>query len=473
MAETLPPDPPQVGPAPRPMTGGAVMSAVSRFGVAGTGALATVVIARLLGPRGSGAYAIAQTLVQLLVVATTLGVEHGIAYYVSSGRWRAADAFRSSQRVAIVSGVAGAAAGVLARLLIPSAFRHLSVADSVITALALPFSLSWFYASYLALATDQYEAYVLPSFTQSSVALVLVAGLAIVDGVGGAIIGYTASQVITAVIFLFAGRRLFHRGAAAGPPEEAGAAGSESSVAPLRRAISFGIKGYATNALQYVNYRLDLFILNATVSTAAVGQYSVAVAVTGVLWLLPQALSDVLFPRVAALSASTAENAAEALAMSESKSLRHTALASLAVTAVLAGVLLVLVVPVYGARFRPAIDLGLILLPGAALLGLAGPLSATILGRGHPRMMLTVTLITTPVTVALYVLLIPTLKASGAALASTISYAGTFVLTALFYTRVTGHNAFARMIPTRSELHDYRMLAPAVLAWVRGRARRG
>ena len=440
------------------MTAGAVMSAVSRFGVAGTGAVATVVIARLLGPRGSGAFDVAQSLVQMLIVATTLGVEHGMAYYVSSGRWSVSRAFASSQRVALVAGSVGAAVGIAARLLVPSAFGALSLTDAVITSLALPFALSWFYVGYLALSSDRYETYVLSSFTQSAAAMFLVAGLAAIDGIGGAVIGYAASQVVTAIVFVVVGRRLFTRRRLDG---------ADSSGA-LRRAISFGVKGYAANALQFVNYRLDLFILNATVSTRAVGQYSVAIAVTSVLWLLPQALSDVLFPRVAALSASHAANAEEALAMSESKSLRHTALVTVLVTGVLAAALLFLVVPIYGPAFRPAIKLGLILLPGAALLGLVGPLSATVLGRGHPRMMLAVTLVTTPITIALYVVLIPTMKAPGAALASSISYATTFALTAFFYTRVTGHNALRRMIPTTSELNDYRALGPAVLAWARG-----
>lgn len=458
---------PDAPPAPRPMTGGAVMSAISRIATAGAGAVATVIVARLLGPAGAGAYAVAQTLILMLTVATTLGVEHGIVYFVSSGRWRAASAFVSAQRVALVSGVIGGALGVLARVVIPSAFSGLSLLSTAIAAAALPFSLSWFYTGYLALATDRYEAYVLPTAVQSVLAMFLIAGLAVADGVAGAVIGITASNVIVAAAMLIVARRRFgwH-----GHVTERSAVSEPSGQ--LRRAISFGIKGYASNALQFVNYRLDLFILNAVVSTSAVGQYSVAVGITQVLWLMPQALSDVLFPRVAALSASSAENAEVARAMAEAKSLRHTALATLAVTAILAVALVGLVVPIYGPGFRPAIDLGLILLPGSALLGLVGPLSATVLGRGHPRLMLIVTVITTPLTIALYVLLIPWLHASGAALASTISYSTSFALAAIFYTRVTGHNALWRMIPTRSELDDYRRLGPAIMEWARGRGRR-
>src|SRR5688572_19685543 len=59
----------------RPLTGGAVMTAVGKVGVAAAVALTAIAIARLLGPSGSGAYFIAQSLVLLLTVATTLGIE--------------------------------------------------------------------------------------------------------------------------------------------------------------------------------------------------------------------------------------------------------------------------------------------------------------------------------------------------------------------------------------------------------------
>ena len=440
------------------------MSAASRIIVAATGAAATIIVARLLGPAGAGAYAIAQTLIALLTVATTLGVEHGIVYYVSSGRWAAAAAFRSAQRVALLSGLAGAAAGILARMIVPSAFRSLSVPDTIVAAAALPFALSWLYVSYTALAVDRYEAYVLPAAIQSVAAMALVATLAAVDGVGGAVLGFTAAHVITAAVMLIAGRP--RRGSDGHPASGADEPGQ------LRRAISFGVRGYAANALQFVNYRLDLFILNAAVTTAAVGQYSVAVAVTTVLWLLPQALGDVLFPRVAALAARTTDDAEAALAMAETKGLRHCLVLTVVATTVLALALLLLVVPIYGPRFEPAIDLGLILLPGSALLGLASPLSAIVVGRGHPRMMLTVTLIVTPVTIVLYLVLIPTLHADGAALASTISYSATFLLVAGFHARVTGNHLLTSMLPTRSEWDDYRRLGPAIATWATGLHRR-
>jgi O-antigen/teichoic acid export membrane protein len=432
--------------APRPLTGGAVMGAAGRASVAVTGAATTILVARLLGADGAGAFAIALTIVYVLVVLCTLGVEHGIAYHVSAGRWRPADAFRTSQLFAIAVGAAGALAGVTARLALPSAFGGLSVAECALAAAALPFALAWYYASFVALADDHYEGYVLPPAVQSIALMVLAVALAIPLGIAGAVVALLASHVLTAAATY-----------ARGPRGGARAAGK------LGQALAFGVKSYAAVALQVLNYRVDFFILSAVATAAALGHYAVAVAVTTVLWLLPHALADVLFPRVAALSA--ADEAAHRDFV-EAKSLRHTALAVAISGLAVAFALVFLVTPIYGPDFDKATELGLIRLPGVALIGLSGTLAASIAGRGHPEYGLYTTLIVTPVTLALYVVLIPRYEAPGAALASSLSFTATFVAMAIFYRRATGHGVLGRLLPTHSEFDDYRMLWPKIREWV-------
>lgn len=149
--------------------------------------------------------------------------------------------------------------------------------------------------------------------------------------------------------------------------------------------------------------------------------------------------------------------------------MRHAVIVIAASTVVLAGALLLLVVPVYGAEFRPAIELGLILLPGVALIGIGQILSATIVGRGRPIYSLYSALIVTPLTIGLYLWLVPTLGAQGAALAKTASYTLSFALALYFYRRLTGGAPLRLFVPTREELADLRALAPAIRTWLRAR----
>jgi O-antigen/teichoic acid export membrane protein len=342
--------------------------------------------------------------------------------------------------------------GVAARLIIPGAFGGLSVAECALSAAALPFALSWFYGSYVALADDHYEAYVLPPAAQSALLTVLAVALVIPFGLTGGVVAILASQALAAAGTYAWGLRRLGRGGRARRRQ-------------LKRALSFGLRGYAANALQVLNYRVDFFVLSAVASTAALGHYAVAVAVTSVLWLLPQALADVLFPRVAALSAAHEEAHRDFV---EAKSLRHTVLVAVVGALVLALALILLVVPIYGPGFRDSVALGLIRLPGVALVGISATLGATTIGRGKPEYGLYTMLVVTPLTLVLYATLIPAYHATGAALASSLSFTAAFLASVVFYRRATGHGVLSRLLPTRSELDDYRMLGPKVRLWAAG-----
>lgn len=431
------------------------MAGAGRVTVAATGALTTILVARLLGPDGSGGYVLAQSIVLLLTVATTMGVEHGITYFVSSGAWAPANAYVAALRVSLTVGVLGAALGIAVRLAVPSAFADLSLALTAVIMATLPFALAAYYIPYVALAVDHYEAYVLPTALQSTLALVLGGAGAIALDLTGAVLGLAASYVVTGVGVALWGARRFGRRE------------RDDDRGDLRRAVAFGIKGYAANALQMINYRIDLFVLSAAATTAAVGHYSVAISVTSVLVLAPAAVSEVLFPRVAHLSARDGEDAEAHRTMVEVKGLRHVTLAVLVMGAVLALALVGLVVPIYGESFRPSVALGLILLPGVALNGISGVLAATVVGRGRPAYSLYAVLISTPVTLALYATLIPAFGATGAALASTISYLVTFLAISVLYTRLTDRSLARSLVPTRSEWHDLRALPAAALTWAR------
>ena len=191
------------------------------------------------------------------------------------------------------------------------------------------------------------------------------------------------------------------------------------------------------------------------------GTYSLAVALTSLLWLLPRALSDVLFPRVSRLSG---DDDIATRAMVEAKSVRHVSLITIASVVLFVPALELLLVPIFGEDYRPAINLGLILLPGAAAIALSTVLMATVVGRGRPIYSLQSMLVVTPLTVLLYATLIPWLNAEGAAAASSLSYVGGFALASWFYRRATGNHVWPLLIPTRGEIRDFRVLARSITA---------
>ncbi|MBI4733855.1 MAG: oligosaccharide flippase family protein, partial [Rubrobacteridae bacterium] len=67
----------------------------------------------------------------------------------------------------------------------------------------------------------------------------------------------------------------------------------------LRKSIHYGGRAYIGDIAQSLNYRLDMFIVSYFLSAVSVGYYSVAVGIVEKIWLIPNALGMVLFPRTA------------------------------------------------------------------------------------------------------------------------------------------------------------------------------
>jgi len=441
----------------RTLGAGATLASLAQIGAALTGGLMGVVIARVLGPSGTGHVNLVLTAGLVLASICSLGVEVGLNYHVSGRRWPAPAALRQSQVTAVVLGLLGAALGIgVALALKDSAFRGVGVPAIVVGMAALPFMLGWTYSSYAALAMDRYEAFAIASAGQNTVALILSPMLSLPLEVTGAVAAVTISHAVTAAGLLRWGSRSL--GAA-----PAGWLGETTSRA--KEAISFGLRANVSNVLQLFNYRADLFVLNAVASSADVGRYAIAVSITSLGQLLPRALASVVLPRVAALDVTTDRAALDMVVV---KSVRHAIVISIGMTVVLA--LALLLVPfVYGSNFSDAIVLGLLLLPGIAFIAVAGVLSSTIVGKGKPQYSLYGVLMVTPPTLLLYALLIPTLDAVGAALASSASYIALTVIAFHYFRKVTGLH-FADVLPRAAELADYRDLVARIRTRLRRRA---
>jgi O-antigen/teichoic acid export membrane protein len=428
----------------RSLRSGIIAKVAAHAGIAvGTG-LISIAVGRILGPTVSGSYAVAATYLAALIAVASLGFETGIAYLVSQLRWAPRPAFAASQALAFGLGTLFAVLAYGVYALFPGAFAGLDDTLMLITLASLPFALAWMLACAVPLALDRYEAHAAPIAAQALLGLALTIPLALADGLRGAIIAWSAAHIVTAIVYaVYLYRALPATEPIAGP-------------APIPAALRFGAQTYVNTVLQFFSYRIQIFILTAFVGEAAeVGHYAVAAAVVTVLSMIPWAVSSVLLPRVAALSG---EQDTEQSAFVEGKALRHTVLVLVAAAVVLVPVLLVAVPLVYGEDFRPAATLAILLLPGIVLVGIASVLVSATAGRGHPRYAMLNGLIATPIAIALYVILIDSDGATGAAVASTIAYAVSFVLAAYFYRRATG-TPLSIMLPTKTELLDYRAAA--------------
>lgn len=187
----------------------------------------------------------------------------------------------------------------------------------------------------------------------------------------------------------------------------------------VRSVTAFGLKGHVANLLQFLNYRLDMFIVSIFLGPAAVGIYGVAVSLAELLWFLPDAVGFAVFPRTASGNAAV-----------RTVGWRY-AVVTIAATAagalLLAAVAPAAIVTIFSPAFMSAYPALLALLPGAVLMSGAKVLANDILGRGYPQYNAITAGIALTVTITLDVLLIPSYGIVGAAVATSLAYATVFL----------------------------------------------
>jgi O-antigen/teichoic acid export membrane protein len=218
-----------------------------------------------------------------------------------------------------------------------------------------------------------------------------------------------------------------------------------SSVAPL---FAFAVPSYFANLTQFLNYRLDVFIVGYFAGSAALGRYTLAVSLAQLLWLLSNAVAAVLLPKIAADN--TAENVVHTARVT-----RLSLLASLAAGLALAAFANFALPALYGEAFRPSVAALLYILPGIVAFSVANVLAAYLAGVGKPKLNLFVSATSLVFTVTLDLILIPRMGIIGAAIASTISYSWSAFLITWLFVRETDLSVRDLLLPT---MQDVRIL---------------
>lgn len=424
-------------------------STTAQLAIITLGAATSVAIARILGPGGTGSFALAANFLALATVVAGLALRQGIVFRVGSDRWQPEDAVRDLTIAAIIQGIAGAllALGVY-ELLSDGPLEGIPRQAAPFLAASIPLGLTWQFSWNLALAKDRYETFAAIQALPSLLALVTGVVLALTFGTTGAVIGLALGQALAGIIaWSWATRSAGGLGLSS--PREA--------WSRLRPAISFGLQTWGAELMSFVNYRFDLFFLAAYAVTAQVGVYSVAATVTGIALVLPQAVATTLMSRTATLEGAVGRGEVDPgeADVSDARALRHAVILLPAAAATVALLLAVAVPLLYGEKFDEAVGLGFILLPGTLLLGLARVSGSVLVGRGNPRYPLYNLLLTVPPTVVAYILVIPESGATGAAIVSSLSYTLTAVISLVFFRRVTGIRWGDALVPRREDLRTY------------------
>ncbi len=179
--------------------------------------------------------------------------------------------------------------------------------------------------------------------------------------------------------------------------------------------LRYGRGVFASNLAQKLNYRLDMFLMNAFMGAASVGVYSVATRVAEVFLVVPRSLRMIWHREVSAEAASRG--------VSRTEQMIGVLFAGVILTAPLYGLAAALGVPlVFGAEYASSSMPLLLLMPGVAALAVSMPLMGAIAGQGSPERLAVASWVALGATVALDIALIPAYGLPGAAVASSLAY---------------------------------------------------
>lgn len=204
----------------------------------------------------------------------------------------------------------------------------------------------------------------------------------------------------------------------------------------VRPLLRFGILNMSSTAPNAVNGRFDQIVLALVVSSAALGQYAVAVTLSMLAAPLVTAFGYVAFPDLA-----RGERISETIRAAT----RGSALISI-VSIALILVAAPFIVPVlFGPGYESVSRLLLVLAPGAAVVTVNQVFGDILRGLGRPGVVAVCESLGVVSTIGGLALLVPHLGVTGAALTSTATYLFVFVLLRHLVSR---HAAAIRSAPT-------------------------
>lgn len=403
------------------------------------GLLTSVLLKRGLGTYDSGLYAIAVFLPMLLVTLTNLGIAPALVYYIARKEHALVTGIQESLFFSIISSIAGVALGLISvylvgDLLFPNVPREILL----FSLLMVPVIIHQNNMLTIFQGLQDFRAYNFISFTPQLGTLILIwvfvwrLQLGVQGALLASILGTLLALCLTMYLLWTRARSVF----------------SHFQVTRKQSLdlLTYGLRGYVANLVQFFNYRADIFLLNQLSTQNAVGLYDASVALVERLWIIASSVSIVIFPRVASDSKENQHQITPVVA-------RHVFWFSLLISLIFYGLAEWAIVLLYGEEFHSAAISLRLLLPGIVMGSMTKIIANDVAGRGKPEINSTVAFIALIINVGANLFLIPAASFAGAAIASSISYSMLCLFLVIAFCRLSGTKWYELFIFTRQDIH--------------------
>jgi O-antigen/teichoic acid export membrane protein len=415
------------------------------------GFVGLIILARILGPEGKGIYSLVLLIPGIMITFGSFGIESANVYFVGSKKYNIQDVVSNSLILAVFLG--------LVLILIFWGITNFDFFQNFISTnkisslylwlvvLVMPISLLLSFFRNIIRGKGEITNYNKTKLLESVLQLLAVIVFLVIlgQGVFGAVSSYILALVGAAFFSVFLIKRLARLNVFI-------------NKNLLKDSASYGGRVYLANSISFLNYRLDMLLIAVFLAPAAVGLYSIAVGISEKLFMIPGALTTVLFPKICSLGASQASDFTPRVT-------RHT----LFILLISSFLLILLANPLirlfFGLDFLPSILPLVILLPGTLAFGVGGVLAADLAGRGKPQFAIYSSFACLAVGIPLNILLIPRMGISGAAVASSIAYCVDTLVVLVAFLKISKKSLVEVLIIKGRDFQDYLRLLSIFKNW--------
>jgi O-antigen/teichoic acid export membrane protein len=383
---------------------GVVGTFAARVFLVGLGATTSILVARSLGPEGRGAFAVAAAITAIGVQVTNLGLHTSNTYLLSTHRAALGSLVVNSLLVSLLLGIAFGLACVVVFTVWPG-LVPLQPALLALALIGVPIGLGYLLLQNLVLGLQRLRAFNGLEVLTRVLGLALISTAIVASAIRVDVL--LAASVTASAIGLLAAIAILVRGDAV--------SAKRVDLSLLAKGVPYGFKAYLAALCSFLVLRIDLLLVEHELGSAAAGQYSIAVALGDLVYLLPVVAATVLFPRL--LSLAYEQRRAEAMRV-----VRGVAVVMLGACLVAAVFASPAIEIMYGTEYKPAVAPFLWLLPAIFVLSLNTIYMNYFASIGMPLIAVVSPASAALANVALNLLLLPDLGLIGASISSVIAY---------------------------------------------------
>ncbi|MEK7519498.1 MAG: oligosaccharide flippase family protein, partial [Patescibacteria group bacterium] len=263
------------------------------------GFFSLVIISRILGPEGRGVYSLIILIPGMIMAFGNLGLGSGNVYFIGSKKHKVQDVVSNSLIFSLILGALLVL--VFWGLLQMDFFQKIIESNKIpqlylwLVVLTIPLTLLLGFFQSVLMGRGEITNYNKINFLREILQLLFVIILLWVlkKGLLGAVLSHIVAIILAVLLSVFLVRNItrirfgFHKGL-------------------VKDSFIYGGKVYLANMMSFLNYRLDMFLIAFFLNPLAVGLYSIAVGIAERLFIIPGAITTVLYPKISSMEDSKA-----------------------------------------------------------------------------------------------------------------------------------------------------------------------